>query len=118
MDSNSGFADLLLKMFGDEFEVLRATDASLGVQTALESRPDLILLGMMLSRMSPVELLRRLQYAKETQAIPVIILTDQFFEAGAQKALQREPNVFCFLERSSGLGTIISQIQQVLGGSR
>ena len=117
MDDNSNFAELLLKMFGDEFEILKSQDASAGIQVAMDNKPSVILLGMSNSRMTSVEILRRLQLADETSAIPVIMLIDQFFDPRMQKVLQREPNVFSFLDKTSSIGMLITQIQQIVGGT-
>lgn len=117
MDDNTTFADLLLKMF-DEFDILKSQDATAGIQLAVDERPDIILLGMANSRMTPVEILRRLQLADETTAIPVIMLIDQFFDPRMQKVLQREPNVFSFLDKNTSIGILIGQIQQILSSSR
>jgi DNA-binding response OmpR family regulator len=115
MDDTPSFGDLLLKMFA-EFEVLRSQDAAEGIRIAIEQKPDVILLGMAYARMSPVEILRRLQLADETTSIPVIMLTDKFFDARMQRVLQREPNVFAFLDKTTSVGLVIVQIQQILAG--
>ena len=115
MDDNANFADLLLKTFGDEFDILKSQDPAGGLQMAVEHRPAVILLGMANTRMTPVEILRRLQLADETTSIPVIMLTDQFFDARMQRVLQREPNVISFLDKTSSIGVLIIQIQQIVG---
>jgi len=115
MDDTPTFGDLLLKMF-TEYEVIRSQDAAEGIRVAMEEKPDVILLGMAFSRMTPVEILRRLQLADETTSIPVIMLTDQFFDARMQRVLQREPNVFSFLDKTTSVGLLIAQIQQILSG--
>jgi len=57
------------------FEVLKAYDGETGIQIAVDDKPDLILLDIMLPGMSGYEVCRRLTTMIETKLIPIILLT-------------------------------------------
>jgi two-component system phosphate regulon response regulator PhoB len=57
------------------FEVREAEDASTARSSIADARPDLLLVDWMLPDMSGLELTRALKRDKETQEIPVIMLT-------------------------------------------
>lgn len=57
------------------FEVLTAFNGPAGLATATESRPDAILLDIMLPQMTGIEVCKALRNADETADIPILILT-------------------------------------------
>ncbi|HZC58431.1 MAG TPA: response regulator transcription factor [Chthoniobacterales bacterium] len=57
------------------FEVLTAFNGPAGLATATESRPDAILLDIMLPLMTGIEVCKALRNADETADIPILILT-------------------------------------------
>jgi DNA-binding response OmpR family regulator len=60
----------------EQFEVVTATDGEQGFKTAQESRPDIILLDILLPKMDGFEVLARLKSNNVTNLIPVILLTN------------------------------------------
>ena len=64
------FLELELKHEG--YEVLTAFDGRIGLDTALESDPDLLILDLMLPELSGIEVCRRLRH---TSDVPIIMLT-------------------------------------------
>ncbi len=63
-----------LEFYGN-YRVLTATTPQAGLRTARRSRPDLILLDVVMPRMSGIEVLQRLKACARTRYTPVIILT-------------------------------------------
>jgi DNA-binding response OmpR family regulator len=57
------------------FEVLSALTGPAGLATATESRPDAIVLDIMLPQMTGIEVYQALRKANETADIPILILT-------------------------------------------
>ena len=57
------------------FEVLRALDGAEGLRIALNQRPDLIVLDLMLPKMDGKEVCKRIRQDDETRNIPVLMLT-------------------------------------------
>jgi DNA-binding response OmpR family regulator len=57
------------------FEVVKAYDGSMGIEKAVEEKPDLILLDVMMPDISGFEVCKTLSTREETKLIPVILLT-------------------------------------------
>lgn len=57
------------------FEILKAYDGSLGLETVKEKMPDLIILDLMLPKMSGFEICDALKKEVSTARIPIIMLT-------------------------------------------
>jgi DNA-binding response OmpR family regulator len=57
------------------YEVITAIDGEEGLRLALESKPDLVLLDMMLPKLSGQEVLQRLRLNPSSKSTPVIVLT-------------------------------------------
>ncbi len=59
-----------------------------GLQLAIDKKPDLILLDIMMPDMDGIEVLKKLKEDDATKAIPVIILTNLSDERRAKEALK------------------------------
>ena len=57
------------------YEILEASNGREACETALETKPDLILMDVMMPVMDGYEALASLKEGPETQAIPVLMLT-------------------------------------------
>ena len=57
------------------YEVVTALDGATGLEKAIQERPDLIILDIMMPGMDGYEVCRRLQRHPQTARIPVLILT-------------------------------------------
>jgi len=57
------------------FDVLTALNGPAGLETATQSRPDAIVLDVMLPQMTGIEVCKALRKANETADIPILILT-------------------------------------------
>jgi two-component system cell cycle response regulator DivK len=68
------------------YRLVEATDGEAGVQAALDSPPDLILMDVQLPRLSGLEATRRLRADARTAAIPIIVITSYALSGDAQKA--------------------------------
>jgi two-component system phosphate regulon response regulator PhoB len=69
------------------FDVATAQDGETGLTAVSETKPDLILLDWMLPHMSGLEICRQLRRGRETQTIPVIMLTARGEESDRVRAL-------------------------------
>jgi DNA-binding response OmpR family regulator len=83
----------LQKSLGDllksqNFEVVSATDGESGVNLAIQTKPDLILLDLILPKMHGLQVLEALKKNPETNKIPVIILTNLEGAQDVEKALE------------------------------
>lgn len=75
-----------LEMKGD-YRVEVAADGNSGIAAALQNKPDLILLDIIMPGMGGFDVLRELKDKKETASIPVIMLTAVGSEEAKEKAL-------------------------------
>ncbi len=57
------------------FEVLTATDGESGLQMALEQKPDLVIVDLLIPRLDGLEICRRLKQNPVTEKIPVALFT-------------------------------------------
>jgi two-component system alkaline phosphatase synthesis response regulator PhoP/two-component system response regulator VicR len=79
------------------YEVSLAYDGAEALQKVRESRPDLVILDVMLPKMDGLEVLRRMKADPQTERIPVIMLTAksesddalQGYDRGAQWYLSK-----------------------------
>jgi DNA-binding response OmpR family regulator len=58
-----------------DYKVLTATDGKVGLQMARDHKPDLIVLDLMLPGVDGKEICKQLKRDKETECIPVVMLT-------------------------------------------
>jgi CheY-like chemotaxis protein len=68
-------------------DVICAEDGETALKLALEGKPDLILLDMILPKMSGPEVLERLKKSPQTADIPVVVVTS-LWEKNRQKLLE------------------------------
>ncbi len=73
-------------------EIIAATDGATGVDTALKTSPELILMDMSLPVMDGWEATRRLKASSETQGIPIIALTAHAVAGDREKCLEAGAN--------------------------
>jgi two-component system, OmpR family, response regulator RpaA len=62
-------------LFNSSYDLLEAMDGERGLELAMNSQPDLILLDIMLPKMDGYEVCRRLKANDTTAQIPVLMLT-------------------------------------------
>lgn len=84
---------LLIKMYKTKFEsegftVITADDGEQGLKAAIDNKPDIILLDIMMPKLSGEDVLAELKKRPDTQNIPVIMFSNLSQEDQAQKLLQ------------------------------
>jgi DNA-binding response OmpR family regulator len=62
-------------MLKDAYEIVTARDGEEGVKKAIEERPDLILLDVMMPNMDGFEACRQIRAHVDTKATPIIMVT-------------------------------------------
>jgi two-component system cell cycle response regulator DivK len=83
-EANRKIVRLLLK--GTRYTLIEAHDGEAGVATALEARPDLILMDVQLPKISGLEATRRLRAQAATADTPIIAITSFALSGDDQKA--------------------------------
>jgi two-component system cell cycle response regulator DivK len=68
------------------YRLIEATDGESGIATALEERPDLILMDLQLPKVSGIDAVRALRNAPATADTPIIAITSFALSGDQQKA--------------------------------
>lgn len=112
-DDEASFLRLLeinLKRAG--FDVLTASDGSDALQLALEGKPDLIVVDLLMPRMDGIELVRRIREESSIANTPVIVLTAHAFDEDHQKATDAGANEV--LAKPVDLPTLIERMRHLV----
>jgi two-component system glycerol uptake and utilization response regulator len=80
--------DILLELFGNQYDVLVALDGPSALEIAEKEKIDLILLDIMMPHMDGYEVCRILKSQSQTEDIPVIFLTAKVDEDSIEKAYE------------------------------
>ena len=75
------------------YEVITAVDGEQGLRLAVEAKPDLVVLDMMLPKLSGQEVLQQLRLNPSSTSTPVIVLTS-LSESNRQKLLSEGASLY------------------------
>jgi DNA-binding response OmpR family regulator len=75
------------------YEVITAADGEEGLRLALENKPDLVILDMMLPKLSGQEVLQRMRLNPSSKSTPVIVLTS-LSESNREKLLSEGASLY------------------------
>ena len=111
---------LMVKMYqgkfeDDGYEVAVATNGELGIDKALEFKPDLILLDIMMPKVNGLEMLKRLKEKETTKKIPVILLTNVGSEEDAKHGLSLGAVAY-LVKAHYDVKDIVKKVKEVLHG--
>lgn len=112
---------LLVRMFqkklqSDGYEVEVADNGADGIAKIALSKPDLIVSDIMMPKMNGLEMLTKLKQNKETDHIPVILLTNiDSSEADVEKGLELGAVTY-LVKASTGPAAVISKVKEILAG--
>lgn len=98
---------------GEGFEVSSALDGEKGLQMAIEEKPDIILLDIILPKMDGFEVLAKLKQTKEAKDIPVIILTNLSDLDNIQKALDSGATTY-LVKADFHLDDVVKKVKSIL----
>ena len=96
------------------YDVVSALDGEIGLKLAKEEKPNLILLDLILPKIHGFEVLKKLKEGKETQKIPVIILTNLEDMENVGKALELGAMAY-LIKAQYGLEEVLEKIRKALG---
>jgi len=113
----------LQKTFGEilsqeGYEMISALDGEIGLRSANPpaggKKPDLILLDLVLPKVHGFEVLKQLKTDKETEDIPVIVLTNLEGIGDVDKALGLGATTY-LVKAQYGLEEVVEKIKKALG---
>lgn len=109
-DDLSILSGLSINLNFDGYEVLQAQDGRLGLQRAIDERPDLIVLDIMLPQMNGYELLKELR--RRGSDVPVVLLSAKGMET--DKILGLDLGADDYVVKPFGLQELLARIKAVL----
>ena len=93
------------------YRLIEATDGEAGVTTAVEARPDLIIMDIQLPKLSGLEATRQLAAAPETASIPIIVITSFALAGDEQKA--RDAGATAYLAKPYSPRELLGMIREL-----
>ena len=96
------------------YEIVPALDGEIGLSLAKSTKPDLILLDLILPKLNGFEVLKRLKEDKETKEIPVIVLTNLEDMADIERALELGATTY-LVKANYSLKEVIEKIKKTVG---
>ena len=112
VDDNDALWDLLNYIVRKEgFKVEKATDGKEAIDKARILRPGLILLDLM--PQAGFETLRELQ-SDDTADIPIILLSDRYFNQSTLELIAQEPNVKAFVKKPIDAPALAALLHKIL----
>lgn len=97
----------------ENYEVFSALDGEIGYELALEKKPDLILLDLILPKKDGFEVLRDLKANSDIKEIPVIILTNLEGADDIQRALDLGATTY-LVKANYELEDVLAKVREVL----
>jgi two-component system, OmpR family, alkaline phosphatase synthesis response regulator PhoP len=109
-DDLSILTGLAMNLRFEGYDVLQAQDGKIGLQRALDERPDLIVLDLMLPEMNGYEVVKELR--RRSVEIPVVILSAKGMEA--DKIMGLDLGADDYVVKPFGLQELLARIKAVL----
>lgn len=109
----------LQKTFGEiltqeGYEMISALDGEVGLRIAKDKKPDLILLDIILPKIHGFEVLKKLKEDKETNGIPIIVLTNLERISDIDKAIELGATTY-LVKAQYSLEEVVQKIKQAFG---
>jgi two-component system phosphate regulon response regulator PhoB len=115
-DEVSQQAVLAYNLTAAGYDTVQATDGNEALQLIDEQLPDLILLDWMLPGVSGIEICRQLKVRKDTQTIPIIMLSARSEEVDTVRGL--ETGADDYLQKPYGIQELLARIKLQLKRAR
>jgi len=114
IEDDEFFRELISKkLFSRDFSVSSAKDGEDGFKKSKETKPDLILLDLLLPLMDGYEVLLAIKDNPETQSIPVIILSNLSSKDDIDRAIKLGASDF-LIKSQIDLEEIVSKIDSII----
>ena len=112
VEDDAVLAKVLYEELSDaDFEVFQAFDGETGLQLALEKKPDLTLLDVLLPKKNGFDVLAAMKKSPEANQIPVIMLTMLGSDEDIKKGLQLGANDY-IVKSQHALPEIVEKVKE------
>jgi len=103
------------KLKREGFEILEAKNGNKGLEIALEKRPSIILLDIIMPKMNGIEMLRKLREANEWgKKVPVIILTNLTADNDITWAVAKDEPAYYLIKSDWDIDSIVAKVKETL----
>jgi two-component system alkaline phosphatase synthesis response regulator PhoP len=114
VDDDEGIRELLSVVIAKEgHRVQTAVDGEDGRDQALASKPDLMVLDLMLPRHGGFELLRDFQ-GTDLAKVPIIVVTGRYTDRSTADMIRQESNVVELFEKPVKVASFVAAMQRIL----
>ena len=107
-------AEVRLRRAG--YTVITAADGEEAIATASTSRPDLVLLDLIMPRMQGFEVLRVLRTQPNMQGVPIVVLTNLSQDADRERAMTHGANGY-LIKSNMSLDALADAVSDALKGA-
>ncbi len=88
VEDDPSILDYVARALGEHYNVLVATDGSMGLELTLSRHPDLIITDIMMDGIDGLELCRKIRANDDTSDIPVVMLTAKVSQAQRDEGIR------------------------------
>jgi CheY-like chemotaxis protein len=114
VDDNPSFIELATGIFSPDYDLETAADGTDGLQKAIASIPDLVILDVNMPGMTGIEFARKLAACRETTHVPIIVITASDYNSLTESLLHNEHNVKVFMTKLSPVEAIREKVLAVI----
>lgn len=109
---------VLMDMYKDKFSlsafsVLTAEDGKKGLEMAISSKPDLILLDLALPKIKGVDVMGTLRTTEWGKTVPIIVLTNLNVDGKILEAITQFSPVYCLLKSNTTPEEVVEKAKEV-----
>src|SRR5206468_5751073 len=104
----------LRKFQAEGFQVELAVDGESGLAATLKSKPDVVILDLMLPKLSGVEVLKKLRAEATTRDLPVVVLSNAYMSSLVQDARQAGAN-YCVIKANCTPRQLVDIVNKTMG---
>ena len=102
------------KFAGSTFTVITAADGEKGLNLAIASQPDLILLDLGLPKMKGEDIMETLRTTTWGKTVPIIILTNLNVDGKILEAITKFNPVYCLLKANTTPEEVLEKAKEVV----
>lgn len=104
------------KLENDGYDVETADDGDVALKKVETFKPDLMLLDIMMPKMNGYEVLQKIKSNKETDEIPVVLLTNvSSSDADVEKGMNLGAVAY-LVKAGNRPSAVVSKVKEILGG--
>src|SRR5258706_11802090 len=115
VEDDAILSDMYEKKFViEKFEVLTAHDGEKGLEIALQEKPDIILIDLLMPKMDGMTLLKKLREDPWGENVPTIILTNLSANASILQGISENHPAYYLMKINAIPSEIVTKIKEVL----